>query len=70
VADWPELARLPGIGEVIAKRIVAYRQEHSTTGGAPVFQSPQDLDAVSGIGPKLVDRISPYLKFSPAPSGP
>jgi competence protein ComEA len=64
------LARLPGIGEAIAKRIVQYRQEHSAGAERPVFQSPQDLDAVSGIGPKLVERIGPYLKFSIAPAGP
>ena len=67
-ADWPELARLPGIGEVLSKRIIQYRQEHSAGARQPVFQSPQDLEAVSGIGPKLAERIGPFLKFSAVPA--
>ena len=46
-----ELATLPGIGEALASRIVAYRAQHGP------FARIEDLDAVSGIGPSLIERI-------------
>jgi len=51
VADAEELATLPGVGEVLAARIVTYREQHGP------FARIDDLDAVSGIGPSLVERI-------------
>lgn len=54
-ADWPELAQLPGIGESLAKRIVASRREVGP------FREPDDLLRVRGIGPKTLDRVRPYL---------
>lgn len=68
-ADWPELTRLPGIGEVIAKRIVAYRRERQDGSGRPVFRSAADLARVRGIGPKTVEAIEPHLRF-PGPVSP
>lgn len=62
-ADWPELTRLPEIGEVTAKRIVAYREEHRRDQGGPVFRSAKDLSRVRGIGPKTVQAIEPHLRF-------
>ena len=50
-ASAEELALLPGIGPVLAKRIVAYRQEHGP------FQTIDALKQVSGIGDKLLERI-------------
>jgi competence ComEA-like helix-hairpin-helix protein len=50
-ASIAELVRLPGIGEVLAGRIIAYREEH---GG---FTSIDELLAVSGIGPKVLEGI-------------
>ena len=50
-----ELQRLPGIGPVLAERIVAYRQRNGP------FTSVEDLLGVSGIGPKLLERIRPYV---------
>jgi len=44
-----ELVRLNGIGEALAARIVAYREEHGP------FASLDDLTNVSGIGPATVD---------------
>jgi predicted flap endonuclease-1-like 5' DNA nuclease len=63
VADWPELTRLPGIGEVTAKRIVEYRQEHLQNPDQPVFGCCEDLARVRGIGPKTVEALRPHLRF-------
>lgn len=54
-ADWPELIQLPGIGQVLAERMIAERQR----GGA--FRSHDDLSRVRGIGPRTLERIKPYL---------
>ncbi len=68
-AGWAELAGLPGIGEVLAKRIVDYRQEQAKASGGRtvVFRRPEDLDAVRGIGPKTVEKLAKHLRF-PAPA--
>jgi len=58
-ADWPELAQLPGIGPVLAKRIVELR---STQGP---FRAVEDLRRVRGIGPLTLARIRPYLRPLP-----
>lgn len=50
-ASAEELFALPGIGDVLAARIVAYRQEHGP------FQTIGALNQVSGIGDKLVEKI-------------
>lgn len=54
-ASWVEWAQLDGIGEKLARRIVADRDEHGP------FQSPDDLLRVKGIGPKTLDKMRPYL---------
>jgi len=50
-----ELTELPGIGKVMARRIVAYREQNGA------FKKPEDLMSVKGIGKKtfkkLADRI-------------
>lgn len=51
-----EFAQLPGIGPVLAKRIVERRER---MGG---FRSVDDLLAVPGIGPRLFERIRPWLR--------
>lgn len=53
-ADSLEL--LPGIGPVLADRIVEYRQSHR-------FEREIDLTAVKGIGAKTFERLRPYLKI-------
>ena len=71
-ASWAELARLPEIGEVTARRIVAFREERRSATGeggvsrGVVFTAPEDLEAVRGIGPKTVARLRDHLRF-PAP---
>lgn len=52
-----ELTTLPGIGEVTAKRIIAWRKENGP------FKSADDLQKVKGIGPKSVQKIQPLIAF-------
>jgi competence protein ComEA len=50
-----DLEALPGIGPVLAGRIMEYRRTHGP------FASLADLEQVSGIGPKKLEQIKPYL---------
>ncbi len=50
-ADARTLTRLPGIGPVLAERIVRHRARHGP------FRSADELAAVRGIGPRLIERI-------------
>jgi len=59
--DWPHLMVLPGIGEVLAKRIIQQREVQGH------FHRMGDLAAVRGIGPRVLSRIRPYLKCVPHP---
>jgi competence ComEA-like helix-hairpin-helix protein len=54
-ADIAELERLPKVGPVLARRIVAYRETH---GG---FQTPEELTRVPGIGPKMYEALEDYV---------
>jgi competence protein ComEA len=54
-ADWPELTLMPGIGEQIAKRIVADR----TTNGP--YRDLDELRRVRGIGPRTLEGMKPFL---------
>jgi DNA uptake protein ComE-like DNA-binding protein len=63
-AEIPALESLPGIGPALARRIDEARRS------GMVFRAPADLRRVRGIGPRLVDRLVPYLTFPatrPAP---
>ncbi len=55
-ADAEQLTLLPGIGEVIAQRIVDYRTENGP------FQSVDDIINVSGIGETKLEQLRPYAK--------
>ena len=46
-----ELAELPGIGEVLAERIVEYRAEHGP------FKTVEELTEVSGIGERKLAEL-------------
>ncbi len=54
-----ELALLPGIGPTLAERIIRSRQQEGP------FSSPEQLQRVTGIGPKKVEQVASYLIFLP-----
>lgn len=54
-----ELDALPGIGPVLAARIVEHRRQHGA------FRSVQELLSVQGIGPRLLARLQPALRELP-----
>ncbi|MFO1007518.1 MAG: helix-hairpin-helix domain-containing protein [Planctomycetaceae bacterium] len=54
-ATWVEWMQLPGIGEVLARQIVADREQHGP------FQQIADLKRVKGVGTVTFDTIQPWL---------
>ncbi len=46
-----ELMRLPGIGPVLAQRILEHREAHGP------FKAIEEIMDVKGIGPKLFEKI-------------
>lgn len=61
VASAQELEGLPGIGPVLAGRIVAFREARGP------FRSVEDLLQVSGIGPKILDQIRALVTVGDGP---
>lgn len=55
-ADAKELCGLPGIGEVLAVRIIEYRQRNGD------FKSIEEIMAVNGIGSQKFDAIREHIK--------
>ena len=54
-ADRQQLEICPGIGPVMATRIVAHRSAHGR------FESVEDLQQVVGIGPATVAKLTNWL---------
>lgn len=50
-----QLEAVPGIGPVLAQRILDYRKQHGP------YRSLEELDGVKGIGPKTLEQLREYL---------
>lgn len=57
-ASVDELKELPGIGDVLAQRIVAYREVNGP------FQTTGELHNVEGVSTSLVESLQPYISVS------
>jgi len=55
-ASAPLLARVAGIGESLAKKIVAHRNKHGA------FKGRQDLLKVAGLGPRAFEQAAGFLR--------
>jgi competence protein ComEA len=55
IADAATLDTLPGIGEVMAQRIIDHREQHGP------FGSVDDLINVKGIGPVTLEELRPLV---------
>lgn len=55
-ASRKDLKALPGIGDVLSKRIIEYRTTH-------YLNSVEDLDDIRGIGPKTVEKLRGKVSF-------
>ena len=55
-ADQDGLDALPGVGPVLAGRILAWREQHGR------FSSVDELAEVPGIGPKVLERLRPLVR--------
>jgi competence protein ComEA len=63
-ATWVEWGQLDGIGDALARRIVADREQNGP------FTSIDDLRRVKGIGPKTMERLRPWLTIDAEPHTP
>lgn len=57
-ADRSALQKLPGIGPVLADRILRYRRRRGS------FGTLEELKKVSGIGPATLSELRPHLRVS------
>jgi len=58
LASRADLETLPGIGPVLAQRIIDYRRAYGP------YKNIADLRKVSGIGRKKLERMKPYLTIA------
>jgi competence protein ComEA len=58
-ATGKELEALPGVGEVIASRIITYREQNGP------FRSVDDLIHVEGVSDRAIDRIRELVTIGP-----
>ncbi len=56
-ASAPLLSRVAGVGETLARKIVAYRNENGA------FRSRQDLLKVPGLGPRTFEQAAGFLRI-------
>lgn len=61
IATQSELENLPGIGPVIAQRIIEYRLEFGP------FEKIEEIQEVTGIGETKFDQIKEYITVSQPP---
>lgn len=54
-----ELELLPGVGPSLAARIVEFRDKNGP------FKKFEDLDKVYGFGPKMLEKIHPFVEVAP-----
>lgn len=59
-ADAQQLMQLPGIGEIKAAAILAYRAEHGA------FRTVEELDEVRGISARMVESWDGLVEVGPA----
>ncbi len=55
LATAADLEAIPGIGPVLAWRIVEFREKYGP------FQNIENLLEVKGMGPKILEKIKPYV---------
>jgi competence protein ComEA len=58
-AGLAELDTIPGIGPVLAQRIIDYREQNG------FFSSPEEIQNVSGIGSKTYEKMADYITVGP-----
>ncbi|WP_437194070.1 ComEA family DNA-binding protein [Planctomicrobium sp. SH527] len=56
-ANWVEWMQVPEIGQVLAMKVIADRDERGP------FRSVDDVERVNGIGRKTLNKIRPHLIF-------
>jgi len=59
-ATQADLERVPGIGPVLAARIITYRQCYGP------FKTVYQLRLIKGVGQQTFDKIKPYVTVAPA----
>jgi competence protein ComEA len=57
-ATWVEWGQIQGIGDALARRIVADREQNGP------FRSVDDLGRVKGIGPKILEHLRPWVRVA------